>query len=341
MKLGVDGNALGYLGLDIFGTLDYAAGMGLDSVQLHRTKFVSLAADYLRTVRARADELGLTIEFSSGCVDRYGTVFKSDRGTPEEQLRSGIGAARVLGSPAVQCFMGNIYDRIATVPFQQRLEGVAGAIRSVIPLIEETGIRPAIENHGDTTARELAAFIEEIGPQYVGVCLDTGNPTVMAEDPALTVEILAPYTLMTAFRDSLVWRVEDGAMTQWVQLGAGNTDLPRMAALMKAQAPNTPFSLELITAGAPKPVPYLDPAAEVWRKYPHTLASDFARYVALAHKGPRGPVEMIWRPAQGAPEGELAEQLKEQQWRHYEQSFAYCRDVLGLGERPSERPSQA
>ena len=333
MRLGVDTNALGYQGFGLFESLDYAAGAGLDTVQLHRTRLASLEEEYLTTVRARAAELGLSIELASGCIDRYGTVFKGDRGTPEEQLRSAIGAARVLGSPVVQCFMGNIYDRLATVPFEQRLEGVARAIAAVKPLIEETGIRPAIENHGDTTARELAAFIEHVGPAYAGVCLDTGNPTTMAEDPALTTEILAPYTLMTHVRDNLVWAVEDGAMTQWVPLGAGNTDLPRIAALVKAHAPQASFVLELITAGAPKPVPYLDPDADVWRKYPHTRGADFARFVALAHKGPRGPLEMIWRPEQGAPAGELAAQLKQQQLRHYAQSFAYGRDVLGVGER--------
>ena len=333
MKLGVDSNSLQYQGLDVFASLDYAAGAGLDTIQLHRTKMASFDEDYLRTVRARADELGLSLEFANGCIDRFGTVFKPDRGTPEEQLRGAIGAARILGSPVVQCFMGNMYDRLATVPFEQRLEGVAEAIKSIIPLIEETGIRPAIENHGDTTARELAAFIQHIGPEYVGVCLDTGNPTIMAEDPALTVEILAPYTLMSHFRDNLVWAVEDGAMTQWVHIGAGNTDFPRIAALMKDHAPNTSFTLELITAGAPKEVPYLNPDAEMWRKYPHTVASDFARFVALAHKGPDGPVEMTWRPEKGPPQGELAEELKVQQLRHYAESFAYCRDVLGMGER--------
>jgi hypothetical protein len=71
----------------------------------------------------------------------------------------------------------------------------------------------------------------------------------------------------------------------------------------------------------------------VWRKYPHTQARVLARFGALAHKGPAGPVEMVWRPAKGAPAGELADQLREQQLRHYAQSFAYCREVLGLGER--------
>lgn len=332
MKLGVDSNALQYQGFDVFGSLEYAAGAGLDTVQLHRSKMASFEEDYLRTVRARADELGLTIEFASGCIDRHSMVFKPERGTPEEQLRGAIGAARVLGSSVVQCFMGNLYDRLASVPFEQRLEDVAGVIRSVALLIVETGIRPAIENHGDTTARELAAFIEDIGPQYVGVCLDTGNPTVIAEDPALTAEILAPYTLMTHFRDDLVWTVSDGAMTQWVPIGAGNTDLPHIAAVMKEKAPNTSFTLELITAGDPKPVPYLDPDSELWQKVPHTPARDFARFIALAHKGPAGPFKQISRPSVGQPAGELAEQLKAQQLRHYQQSFDYCREVLGMGE---------
>ena len=333
MKLGVDSNSLGYQNFGVFESLEYAASAGLDTIQLHRTKLASLEPEYLKSVRARADELGLSIELANGCVDRYGSVFKAERGTPEEQLTTAINAARILGSPVVQCFMGNIYDRLKTAPYEQRLDGVAQAIQAVKPLIEETGIRPAIENHGDATAREMAAFVERVGPKYVGICLDTGNPTTLAEDPALTVEILAPYTLMTHFRDNLVWAVDDGAMVQWVPMGAGNTDLPRIGALMKEHAPNTSFVLELITAGAPKPVPYLNPDAEVWQKYPHTLAADFARFVALAHKGPAGPVEMVWRPEKGAPQGELAEQLRVQQLRHYADSFTYCREVLGMGER--------
>src|ERR687886_396723 len=74
----------------------------------------------------------------------------------EQVLRTGIAAAQALGSPVVQVFMGNLHNRLASVPFEQRLDGVASVIEAVKPLIEETGIRPAIENHGDTTARELA-----------------------------------------------------------------------------------------------------------------------------------------------------------------------------------------
>jgi 3-oxoisoapionate decarboxylase len=333
MKLGVSANTLNYQDFGIAESLDYAAQAGLDTVQLHRLKLASADPDYLRTVKDHADRLGLSIELMHGCIDRYGANFHSERGAPEEQMRPAFEIARALGSPVFQVFMGNMNDRLDSVPFAQRLEGVALAVDAVKPLIEETGVRLAIENHGDTTARELAGFIESIGTEYAGVCLDTGNPTTMAEDPLLTVEVLAPYTLMTAFRDSLVWRAEDGAMVQWVPMGAGNTDLPAMIAVLKARAPDVALSLELITAGPPRSVPYLKPDARVWRMFPHALAKDFARFVALAHKGPTGPVEMIWRPDAGAPEGVLAEQLKAQQLRHYAQSFDYCREVLGLGER--------
>ena len=43
------------------------------------------------------------------------------------------------------------------------------------------GIKIAIENHaGDMQARELKTLIEKAGPEFVGVCLDSGNPALDA-----------------------------------------------------------------------------------------------------------------------------------------------------------------
>ena len=296
--------------------------------------------EHLRKVRAHADALGLSLEMGLGCIDRHSSNFKPNLGTAAEQLSKGIRAAQVLGSTKVLCHIGNLHNRLMHGPFEQRLKDAGEAIASIKPLIEETGVRVAIENHGDATARELAALIEEIGPEYAGVCLDSGNPVAIAEDPLLAVEVLAPYALMTAFRDSLIWRVEDGAMAQWVPMGAGNTDLPAMVEVLKRHAPEVVFSLELIVGGAPKPVPYLDPDSELWRKVPHTPAKDFVRFVALAEKGPAGPVEVVWRPEAGEPSPELRARLKEQQRRNAEDGVRYCREVLGLGERETRETDE-
>jgi sugar phosphate isomerase/epimerase len=332
LKLGID-TSLIYQGFDVFQALDFAASIGAESAILGRGQLKGFDPDHLQKVRAHADNLGLSLEMGIGCIDRHSSNFKPALGAAAEQLTEAIHAAQILGSTKVLCHIGNLHNRLHHGPFEQRLKDAGEAVTSIKPLIEATGIRVAIENHGDATARELAALIEDIGPQYAGVCLDSGNPVAIAEDPLLAVEVLAPYALMTAFRDSLVWRVPDGAMAQWVPMGAGNTDLPAMVRVLQQHAPDVAFSLELIVGGAPKPVPYLDPDSELWQKVGHTPARDFARFVALAEKGPAGPVEVVWRPESGSPSAELHAQLKEQQRRVLAEGLSYCREALGLGER--------
>ena len=341
LKIGID-TSLIYQDFTVFEALDFAASIGAENAILSRGYLKGYDQGHLEKVRMHADGLGLSLEMGMGCIDGHSSLFKPELGTAAEQITKAIGAAQVLGCRTVQCFIGNLHNRLQHGPFEQRLKDAGEAVKSVRPLIAETGVRVAIENHGDATARELAALIEEIGPEYAGVCLDSGNPVAIAEDPLLAVEVLAPYALMTAFRDSLVWRVPEGAMAQWVPLGAGNTDLPAMVEVLRRRAPaDVSFSLELIVGGAPKPVPYMDPESELWRKVGEaTLAKDFVRFVALAEKGPAGPVEVVWRPESGEPSPELHAQLKEQQRRNAEDGVRYCREVLGLGERETARRTE-
>ncbi len=184
-------------------------------------------------------------------------------------------------------------------------------------------------------ARELRELIEAAGPDVVGACLDTGNPVFGGEDPVLSAEVLAPHVLTTQVRDARVWAVEDGAMVQWTPVGDGNVDLRRIVEVLADQAPRVPINLEIITAGAPKHLPYLDPTSTFWKLYPDMLARDFARFLELARRGCQGPLEEEMAPAglRDLPEGELGDRLRAQQRRHFENSVGYAKDVLGLGER--------
>jgi sugar phosphate isomerase/epimerase len=57
-------------------------------------------------------------------------------------------------------------------------------------------VKLAVENHGgDLQAREMKAMIEAVGADVMGVCLDSGNPVWMLEDPHMTLEMLIPYAL--------------------------------------------------------------------------------------------------------------------------------------------------
>jgi hypothetical protein len=178
--------------------------------------------------------------------------------------------------------------------------------------------------------------IEEAGSDYVGACLDTGNPAYAAEDPILTAEVLAPYALTSHVRDTRVWAVPDGAMAQWVPLGRGNVELKRIVSIWHERMPDVAFDLEIITGSRPKHLPYLDPSSDFWSLYPKMLARDFSRFVALAQSGEPGAFEQIELPERtGSPPEDRLEEFQAQQRRHFEESVAYARTALGVGERQS------
>lgn len=337
MRLGIDSYSLKNQGWDAFQMLDYSASMGLDNVHFsERGNFASLEPEYLRRLKAHADGLGLSVEVGMGSFNRYAASFKPELGRGEQQLADMIGAATIMGSPVVRCFMGMEGDRIGKVPFAELLEECVRTLRAVAPRARDAGVKIGVENHGgvDLLARELRGLIETVGTDVVGACLDTGNPAYGGEDPLLSAEMLAPYAVTSHVRDTRIWADERGAQAQWAPLGQGNVDLAGIMAILQAQAPTVPVDLEIITGRAPKALPYLDRTSTFWTIYPQMLAQDFVRFVHLAEGGPAGALEQV------TVAGNLADQpadrrqaFREQQRRHFEESVRYAKDVLGLGER--------
>jgi 3-oxoisoapionate decarboxylase len=337
VRLGVDTYSLKDQGWDAFQMLDYAAGMGLDNVHFsERGNFASLEPDYLRRLKEHADSLGLTVEVGMGSFNRYAASFKPELGSGEQQLADMIDAAVIMGSPVVRCFMGMEGDRTGKVPFAEQLDECVRTLRAVAPRARDAGIKIGVENHGgvDLLARELRGLIETVGTDVAGACLDTGNPAYGGEDPLLSAEILAPYTVTSHVRDTRIWADERGAQAQWVPLGEGNVDLRGILAILQAKAPTVPVDLEIITGRGPKALPYFDRSAGFWTIYPQMLAQDFARFVALAAGGKAGALEQV--TVTGSPASLTAgqrESLREQQRQHFEASVHYARAALGLGRR--------
>jgi sugar phosphate isomerase/epimerase len=51
----------------------------------------------------------------------------------------------------------------------------AAFLRKLSPVLRQQGCRIDLETHGDCTTFELVRLIEEVGPDCVGICLDTAN----------------------------------------------------------------------------------------------------------------------------------------------------------------------
>jgi hypothetical protein len=153
----------------------------------------------------------------------------------------------------------------------------------------DKNIKIAIENHaGDMQARELKSLVEGAGPDFVGVCLDSGNPLWTIEDPHLTLAVLHPYVLTSHLRDSAVWNVPQGAAVSWVEMGRGNVNIEGYVNKYLELCPGRALSLESIIFG-PRLLPYRD--AKFWDPYRTTPAWEFERFLEIAERGKPYPEE--------------------------------------------------
>ena len=229
-----------------------------------------------------------------------------------------IVSARTVGSPIVRAVLGSSADRVGAIPIEGHIENTVRVLRAVKSRAVDSGIKIAIENHaGDMQARELKTLIEEAGKDFVGACIDSGNPLWVLEDPHLTLETLAPYALTSHVRDSAVCGRPTGVYARWVRMGEGNVNIREFVRKYAVLCPGRALSLEVIVS-APRLFRIYDPA--FWDGYRNVKAWEFMRFLALAEKGT--PQETAKVPP--APRGQAAERERED----LEASFRVCKEML-------------
>ena len=330
MKLGVDVFSLRFNPWDAFGYLDYAHKIGLEVVMFPDPDFfASLDDGYLREVKSHADGLGLALEVGMYSCCPTSTSFSDRRGTAVAQLSTMLHVAAMLGSPVMRTLLGSNADRHTPTPLADHVANTISALQAVRAQALDLGIKIAVENHaGDLLGRELKALVERAGPEFVGVCIDSGNPLWMGESPYVTLAHLAPYIVMSHIRDTAVSAHPQGAVVQWVAMGDGTTEMSRWAQLYQTQCPNTNFTLEIITSLPPKVLNYLEP--DYWHAYPDLPAAEFAQFLQLVHNG-----KPYTQPLLTASWANLSPTYKaaiaEEQCAQLEKSVRYCREVLGIG----------
>lgn len=288
VRLGIDLFSIRDSGWSPFEYLDYCGRQGAQVVHFSEIRFVgSLETEHLKKVRAHADKLGIQCEIGMRSICPSSTMFDPKQGTAEEQLSRMIAAAVAIGSPIVRAVLGSMDDRTAP-GIDGHIEDTVKVLRASRSRALDSGIKIAIENHaGDMQARELKTLVEEAGRDFVGVCLDSGNPLWTIEDPHLTLETLHPYVLTSHVRDTALWAVPEGAAVQWVRMGEGNIGIDQYVRKYAELCPGRALSLEIIVT-PPRIFAYRKP--EFWDRYKRTPAWEFERFAALAEGGkPRRP----------------------------------------------------
>ena len=329
IRLGFDSFSIRDLGWKDMQLIDYAASLKLDTVQLSSlTDYESLDPAHLAKVKDHAERAAITIDAGIYTICELSTSWNPKAGSSTAYLRKGLAVAHAVGAHVMRCAMGTRADR---PDLDRCIDATVKALRSVRSQALDLGIRIAVENHaGDTQAREMKTLIEAAGTDFVGSCLDAGNPLWAIEDPLLTLETLGPYVVTTHIRDTAVFEHPRGAAVQWVALGDGSVDLTRFVERYQQLCPRAAMQLEIITGIPPDVVPYLEPG--FWKVFRHTPSWEFARFLKLAKSGHPyiGPMVIAgW----GEKSPVLEAAFKEQQRRDLERSLAYAKNVLGVGVR--------
>jgi sugar phosphate isomerase/epimerase len=323
LKLGFDNYAIRALGWKASRLLDYAASLSLDAILFSDPDvFESQSAGYLQELRAKADALAIDIHVGMLSICPSSVIFDRKRGTAAQQLKQTIRRARALGSPVGRCVLGKVDDRRSRGGIEARITETVRVLKSVRAFALDHGIRIAVENHaGDLQSHELAALIQQAGPDVVGATLDSGNATWALEDPLRNLEVLGPHALTTGIRDSMVWQTRDGAILQWTAMGRGLVDWKRYFRRYAELCPRAPVILETIS-GRPIPIPFLRNG--FLDAYRQMRAPEFAAFRRLVRAG--RPIRPF-NPAGGSS------RTREQkfQLRELEQSIRYCRETLELG----------
>jgi len=333
IKLGFDTFSIRAYQWKAIELLDYAASLKLDAIQLSSlADYESLEPAHLARVKDHAARLGIQIDAGTSCVCPSSNMYnRATQGEPRDYLLKSLRVAHAVGSKMMRCFLGSGADRRGSLPIEAHMENTIKLFRTVRSEALDAGVKIGVENHaGDMQAREVRTIIEESGKDFVGSCLDTGNPVWVAEDPFVTLEVLAPYVVTTHIRDSAVWEHPRGAATQWVALGDGSVDFKRFIARYRELCPHLPaMQLEVITGRRPDVLPYLEP--DFWKYFPKTPAAEFSRFVALAKSGRPFMGNMLIAGGKQPPAIEAA--LKEQQKIDLERSLEYAKKELGIGIR--------
>ena len=319
VKLGIDLFSIRSSGWSAFEYLDYCAKHKAKVVHFSEIRFLgSLEPEHLKKVRAHAEKLGISLEIGMRSVCPTSKSFDPAQGTAEQQIEKMIAAARTIGSPIVRAFLGTMADRQGQPGIEGHIANTAKVLRNVRSRAMDANVKIAIENHaGDMQGRELKMLIEEAGKDFVGACVDSGNPLWAIEDPHVTLDYVAPYVLTSHIRDTAVWRIPEGAAVAWTRMGEGNVEIASYVLKYQKLCPGKAISMEIIVTG-PRKFAYLDPA--FWDGYKNVPAWEFSRFVAIAEKGKERP------PMPPVPKEQAARKERDD----LEASIRWTAELLGL-----------
>lgn len=220
-----------------FDILEHCRSLGLGVVRLN---VPAGGPDAVKAVRAKLDKYGMR------CFVDIAPP-RTDAAVPAYDAQ--IAAAREMGALMTHAsFTQRRYEEFDSYEaFKASFDAHKKSVERAVPILTKYKMKLAIENHKGWRAAEHAAWVKQVGSEYVGVAYDFGNNLALCEDPAETYRLLAPLTFYVSWKDMAVAPYDDGFLLSEMALGEGMLDVLGMSKGLQERDPNMIFALEMIT----------------------------------------------------------------------------------------------
>ena len=158
--------------MDMYKFLTTCRALDLDGADIHVGSLKSTESAYLKEVRRRALDTGLSIS----CLGVSTEFGRSAEAIPNEleKARQAIGVGMLLGAPVLRVFVGSAPSEDKK---QEAFSRGVDALRKTAELGAEAGMPIALQNHSGLTSTgdDMLAFYKAVNHPNFTLLLDTGH----------------------------------------------------------------------------------------------------------------------------------------------------------------------
>ena len=216
--------------MSAFELLERAHDLKADVLQIaDNLPIGGLAESELLKLKAQADSYGIALEIGT-------------RGIKSENIENFLRIAQLLSSPILRVVIDSKGHEPSIVEIVDLLKPFAAEFKSA-------GIKLAIENHDRLTCAEFNVIIDQVGSDWVGICLDTVNSLGAIEAPNTVIPALAPRAINVHMKDFEIVRTNGqmGFTVRGTALGEGRLDVAEVIAAVGGAKRDITSVIELWT----------------------------------------------------------------------------------------------
>lgn len=229
--------------INLLQLMDKAVEWGLDGLHITGCDLETKDDDRLQEINQAAKAHGLYLEYNYSRAEEFDARLT-------DTVEEGIHITHKLGADLAKLSLDirrprPLYGSCFHPMVMRQLCDVYDEVMAVLPLLEKTGIKLALENHTETFSDEIIWLIEQINHPLVGACVDTVNSMGVLENPEDAVEKLAPYAFSNHFCDHKLDRDQFGIRFHGVALGDGDIDCFKTYNTIRELSPTDRITFEI------------------------------------------------------------------------------------------------